>query len=240
MQEVKKQLSLYKHITIPMIRLIQKTKYLILLLLLAGLWMPAKLLSQQSELFSKVSSNDLEGVKALVATGADLNQREEYYNMTPLMWALNSNYTDMAKLLINEGADIHLKACNGATALLQAAMRSYEVTELLLSKGADITTRSDKGTGAFTNCTMGIISGWVKTDLAELLLSKGAEINELNTTSCYGGYTPLFWAVEDNNETLVKFLVDHGANVNASANNGKSPLDIANGAGYESIIKLLK
>jgi len=48
----------------------------------------------------------------------------------------------------------------------------------------------------------------------------------------YGGYTPLFWAVEDNNKTLEKFLVDHGASVSPCANNGKTPLDIANGAGF--------
>lgn len=217
-----------------------KTKCIILVLLLAGLSLPATLLSQQSELFKKVNADDLEGVKTLIASGADLNEREEFYNMTPLLWALNSNLNEMALLLIEEGADVNLKADNGTTALLLAAMRSYEVTELLLSKGADISARSDNGAGPLTNCTMGIIRGWVKTDLAELLLSKGAETEELNTSDYYGGYTPLFWAVDDNNEALVKFLIDHGANVNASAKNEKTPLAIANEAGYDTIAKLLK
>lgn len=219
---------------------LNSTKCIIVIFILAGLTLPGPLLSQQSDLFSKVNANDLEGVKTLVAAGADLNQREEFYNMTPLMWALNSNMIDMAVLLINEGADVNLKASNGATALLLAAGRSYEVTELLLSKGADIHARSDNGSGVITNCTMGIIKAWVKTDLAELLLSKGAEIDEVNTTEYYGGYTPLFWAVDDNNEALVKFFCDHGANVNATAKNKKTPLSIASEAGYESIAKLLK
>jgi ankyrin repeat protein len=223
-----------------MMKPVCKANCIILMLLLAGLFLPETLFSQQSELFKKVSANDLEGVKTLIAAGTDLNEREDFYNMTPLMWALNSNLNDMALLLINEGADINLKASNGTTALLLAAMRSSEVTELLLSKEADISARSDNGAGALTNCTLGIISGWVDTDLAILLLSEGADIDEPNTTSYYGGYTPLFWAVEDNNEALVKFLIDHGANVNARANNGKTPLDIANGAGFESIVKLLK
>ena len=220
-------------------KLINKANGIILVLLLAELSLSATLLAQQSELFKKVTANDLEGVLTLIAAGADLNQREEFYNMTPLMWALNSNLNEMALLLIEEGTDVNLTANNGTTAMLLATMRSYEVTELLLSKGADIHARSDNGAGAFTNCTMGIIRGWVKTDLAELLLSKGADIEELNTSDYYGGYTPLFWAVDDNNESLVKFLVDHGASVNAKANNGKTPLAIANEAGYKSIVKLL-
>jgi len=221
-------------------KLLLQPKCIILVLLLAGLSLPETLFSQKTELFKKVTANDLEGVLTLIAAGTDLNQREEFYNMTPLMWALNSNLNEMALLLIKEGADVNLKANNGTTALLLAAMRSYEVTTLLLSKGADISARSDNGAGAFTNCTMGIIRGWVKTDLAELLLSKGAETEEHNTSDYYGGYTPLFWAVDDNNEALVKFLIDHGANVNARANNGKTPLAIASQGGYESIIKLLK
>ena len=71
-------------------------------------------------------------------------------------------------------------------------------------------------------------------------MSKGAETEELNTSDYYGGYTPLFWAVDENKEALVKFLIDHGANVNAKANNGKTPLAIASEAGYETVAKLLK
>ncbi len=209
-------------------------------LLVTGLLLPVTLLSQKSELIDKVRTNNIEAIKVLIATGADLNEREEFYAMTPLILACNSNYTELAKLLIDGGADIHLKADNGATALIMAAMNSQELTELLLSKGADIHARSNNGTGAFTNCTMGIISGRVGYELADLLLAKGAEIDELNTTDFYSGYTPLFWAVYDNNEQLVQYLIEHGARVNASAQNGKTPLSLASEAGYEAMEALLK
>lgn len=223
---------MYKYIT--------QCRTLIFTVLMTGLLLPATLFSQQSELIKKVYANDIEGVKALSAAGADLNEREEFYEMTPLIAACNSNYTELAKVLIDGGADIHLQASNGATALIMAAMNSLELTELLLSKGADINARSNNGTGAFTNCTMGLISGRVDFELAELLLAKGAEIDEINTTEYYAGYTPLFWAVEDNNEKLVKFLIEHGANVNAAAKNDKTPLSLATEAGDESIVEILK
>jgi ankyrin repeat protein len=211
-----------------------------LVLLICCSLLPASLLSQQTELISKVYANDAEGVKGLIAAGTDLNEREEFYSMTPLIVACSSGKDEIAGLLIENGADIHLKASNGATALIMAANTSLGITKLLLSKGADIHARSGNGTGAFTNCIMGIISGKVGFELAELLLSEGAEIDEVNTTEYYGGYTPLFWAVDDNNEKLVTFLAEHGANVNAIANNGKTPLVLANEAGYESIARVLK
>lgn len=220
--------------------IIKKSKVFLLSLIIPALLLPSTLLSQQAEVFNKVYAKDLEGIKKLIAEGADLNVREDFYSMTPLLMACNSNYEEVAKVLIEGGADIHLKASNGGTALLFAAMRSKELTKLLLSKGADITARSDNGSGVITNCTMGIISGRVDYELAELLLSKGAEIDEVNTTEYYGGYTPLFWAVNDNNQQLVSFLIEHGADVNATANNGKTPLAIATEGGHEAIADLLR
>lgn len=91
-----------------------------------------------------------------------------------------------------------------------------------------------------TNCVMGIISGRVTIDLAEFLLAKGAEIDEVNTSDYYGGYTPLFWAVEDNNEELVSFLIHNGANVNAKSNKGQTPLSLAEKGGHTEIVKILQ
>ncbi len=254
---------------------INNKKLLTFAAILTGLLISTNLFSQEGDLLNKVSNNDIEGVKASLAAGADVNQvaddmmgstplflavtennpeivslliskgadmnhKDKIYGFSPLLMALQSNYNEVARILIAEGADIELRGNNQATALLLACMNSREMAELLLSKGADISARSDNGSGVITNCVMGIIRGRVKTDLAEFLLSKGAEIEEINTTDYYGGYTPLFWAVEDNNEELVSFLVKHGANVNAKSNKGKTPLSIATEAGYTNIVEILK
>ena len=191
-------------------------------------------------LYLAVTANDLDMAKLLISHGADINKKDKTYGYTPLMMALQSGYTSMAKWLISEGADIHIRGNNEATALIIAAMNSREMVELLLLKGADITARSDNGSGVMTNCVMGIIRGRVNVDLAEFLLSKGADINESNTTEYYGGYTPLFWAVEDNNKELVSFLVRNGAEVNVQSNKGQTPLSLAEKAGYAEIVEMLK
>jgi len=187
-----------------------------------------------------VTANNSEMVKLLISRGADINKKDNTYGFTPLMMALQSNYTPIARLLISEGADIKIKGNNEATALLLAAMNSREMVELLLARGADITARSDNGSGVMTNCVMGIIRGSVTIDLAEFLLSKGADIDEVNTTDYYGGYTPLFWAVDDNNKELVSFLIQNGANVNAKSIKGKTPLSLAEEGSYVEIVEILK
>ena len=215
-------------------------KLVTIVTLLVGLCIPDSLLSQETDLLSKVRENNIQAVKEMIAAGADINLQDQRTGYTVLMMTLNSRHVDMAKLLISEGADISLKANDGATALILAAGCSQELVEILLSKGADINVRTDKGLGVFTQCVMGILSETVTTDLASFLLSKGAEIDEVNTTEYYGGYTPLFWAVRYNNEELVRFLIANGSDVNAKAKNNTSPLSIAVESEFDSMVKLLK
>lgn len=219
---------------------LRTSKLVIIVTLLVGLCIPDSLLSQETDLLSKVRENNIQAVKELIVAGADINLQDQRTGYTVLMMTLSSSHLDIAKFLISEGADISLKANDGATALILAAGCSQELVEILLSKGADINVRTDKGLGVFTQCVMGILSETVTTDLASFLLSKGAEIDEVNTTEYYGGYTPLFWAVRYNNEELVRFLIDNGSNVNAKAINNKSPLSIAVESEFDSMVKLLK
>lgn len=186
-------------------------------------------------------ASDTAMMKVLISAGADINHPDKRTGYTPLMNALNSNNKDVAGFLIRQGADFKIKANDGATALILACGVSPELAKLFLEKGADIHAITDRGMGVFTQCTMvGLQREAVTYEFAEFLLSKGADIDEANTTEYYGGYTPLFWAVQYNNEELVRFLVKNGANVNAASNKGKTPLSIATEAGNTNIIEILK
>jgi ankyrin repeat protein len=159
------------------------------------------------------------------------------------MMALNSNNAELAKFLINNGADFKIKSNDGATALILACGVSPDLAKTLLSKGADINTLTEKGQGVFTQCiVMGMMRGneEITPEFAEFLLSKGADIDEKNTVGGYKGYTPLFWAVLYGETDVVKFLAENGANVNAKADNGKNPLSIASESGDENIVEVLK
>jgi len=180
-------------------------------------------------------------MKVLISAGADINHQDKSTGYTPLMNALNGQNKDVAGFLIRQGADFKIKAKDGATALILTCGVSPELAKLFLEEGADIHAITDRGMGVFTQCTMvGLSRETVTYEFAEFLLSKGADIDEANTTEYYGGYTPLFWAVQYNNEELVRFLVKNGANVNANSTKGKTPLLIATEAGNTNIIEILK
>jgi ankyrin len=186
-------------------------------------------------------ATDTAMMKVLISAGAGINHPDKKTGYTPLMNALNGNNIDLAGFLIRQGADFNIKANDGATALILACGVSSELAKLFLEKGADIHARTDRGMGVFTQCVMaGLMGERVSYEFAEYLLSKGAEIDEANTTEYYGGYTPLFWAVQYNDEKLVRFLVKNGANVNATSTKGKTPLSIATEAGNTNIVEILK
>lgn len=241
--------------------------------IVAGLFVSTDLFPQETELFSKVSDNDIAGVKELIAAGADvnyqkddmmgytalglakdtvmmevlisagadINHQDNRTGYTHLMNALNGSNTMVAGFLIRQGADINIKSNDGATALILACGCSEDIAKQLLEKGADIHALTDKGNGVFTQCAIvGLRRETVSYKFAEYLLAQGADIDEANTTSWYKGYTPLFWAVSSGDDKLVSFLVKNGANVNAIAVEGKTPLSIATEAGYTNIVEILK
>jgi ankyrin repeat protein len=180
-------------------------------------------------------------MEVLISAGADINHQDKSTGYTPLMNALNGSNTMVAGFLIRQGADINIKSNDGATALILACGCSEDIAKQLLEKGADIHALTDKGNGVFTQCAIvGLRRETVSYKFAEYLLAQGADIDEANTTSWYKGYTPLFWAVSSGDDKLVSFLVEHGANVNAIAVEGKTPLSIATEAGNTNIVEILK
>jgi ankyrin repeat protein len=119
---------------------------------------------------------------------------------TPFMRAARSGDTETMRVLLDAKADPKLATKDGSTALLFAAGVGYRDKQ---TKGSD-----DDALAAVKLC-----------------LEQGLDINYANTK----GETVLHGAANRGSDLLVKFLVEHGAKLDAKSKMGFTPLDIAMG-----------
>ena len=158
----------------------------------------------------------LDLIKALVAHGADVNQKL-LRNLpgrsgmdsgdvalgpgaTPLMRAARAGDVPVMRVLLDHGADLSLKTSDGNTALLFAAGVGYR----------DKNTRGTEA-GAL--------------EAVKLALSTGADLNQTNAR----GETVLHGAAHRGADTIVEYLIDRGSPLNAKTTRGLTPLDYALG-----------
>ena len=191
--------------------------------------------------------SSMEIINLLLAAGADpnteLNQRRPEAGSggrfadpllssgtTPLLRALVNNNTDVARLLLDKGANPNIYGM-GISPWLYAA----GLTSGVLSTGRG------GGPGG------GGGGGTVNTELLDLMMKHGADVNaQVNGANKYSGRVSYAWrdpnftqsnegmtalhvAVRSQNSTLVQYLLDHGASTNILDASGRTPLDVLNG-----------
>ena len=185
-------------------------------------------------------------LRLLLDAGADPNAANEL-GATPLMWCAGD--AAKVKLLLAKGAKVNVRSNLGRTPLLIAAAYdgAVESARLMIVKGADVNARDESGVTVLNQA-----ANVNNLEVARMLLAKGAKVNIADN----GGFTPLHGAATNayRGGALVKFLLEHGASVNAKSEdtaevgfNGPiaighiTPLmDAAQMGGYESVEALLK
>ena len=156
--------------------------------------------------------------QVLISAGADVNAPEPQHNFTPLLIAIYNGKYDFASMLIERGAKV-----NDGSLYLAIELRNMDIY-------------SNRPNPPETDRTL------TATDIIKMLLARGADPNQVfdkkppqiqtqGTVVVPPGATPFYRAVKAADLTVVRMLLDKGANANLAIKNGGTPLMLAAGGG---------
>ena len=164
---------------------------------------------------------DLATARILLDHGVDVNQTSEY-GWTPLLTATQNRYYQLGKFFLEHGADPNIANKGGWNPL-------YIATDNRNIEGGDYPTRKPD---------------MDHLDFIKLLIDHGANVNarmasstETRTVFTHQwlyeeGATPFLRAAQSGDMTLLKLLLDHGADPSINTDTGVTPLMVASGIGW--------
>jgi ankyrin repeat protein len=174
-------------------------------------------------------------VELLLGAGADPNLRT-HEGLTALMVVAHPDVADSMKkanLLLAARADIHAQDNKKQTALLMAATeRHTALVKLLCELGANVNQKDSEM--ELSPLMRSAYAGDKET--LEILLGRGAQIDDVNAR----GETALMIAAQQDHATVVKLLLEAGANPGLTDKYGKSAVDLAKARGASEALDALK
>ena len=178
--------------------------------------------------------------------GANIEAQDEY-GWTPLRWAAQASSPDVARALLDAGADV---AEAGWTPLHVAVVLGQPpaAVKTLLAAGADIEAKDEAGWTPLHWAAQGDSPAVVKA-----LLAGGADVEAFQGTFVDPyhmhmrgrggggprGRTPLHVAAGSDSPAVVKALLAAGANIEAQTTFGSTPLHVAARGNSPAVVKVL-
>jgi ankyrin repeat protein len=142
-------------------------------------------------------------VNSLLNHGANVNAQETYNGQTALMWAASEHHPEIAKALLQHGADWKI----------QSSFRETKIPKL--STASSISPISRGGLTAFLFAAR---EGDIET--ARVMLDAGVDINQTDVDNTSG----LVVGIMNKRYTFAKFLLDRGADPNVTDVKGRAAL----------------
>ncbi len=192
-------------------------------------------LDANAELLDAAAAGDADRVTAALASGADIEARDEH-ERTALLLAATYDHVDVARLLIANGADPDaLDDRHDTPWLVTGVTGSVAMLEVLLPASPDLTIRNRFGGVAVIPASH---RGHV--DYVRRVVQTDIDINHVNDP----GWTALLEAVilgdgSERWQQIVQILLDAGADPTIADLDGVTPLEHARAKGYDEIVRIL-
>ena len=200
--------------------------------------------SKETLIPDAVRENNIEMVKYLLSIGQDIDAQrffDGFWVDSPLKVAAENGYVEMAKFLINEGANL-----NSADDYMLYAYNNYDITKLLVDNDV-----FNLNTNTTREEAIELVKDGKYYEIEKLLLSEDSNNidgydelmnaiskgdmkaleklvkDDTDLNKQYDKITPLGLAAARNDKEMVKFLVEKGADINLEDGYGYTPLIIA-------------
>lgn len=194
-------------------------------------------IARYTGLLAAAAKGDAAQVKALIARGEKPDVRDAY-RRTPLHVAAYGRHHDAMRALVASGANPNaLESDRYDIVTIAAVANDVPTLKLALELGCkptNVTSRYD-GTALIAAAHLG------HAEVVRTLIRAGAPLDHVNNL----GWTALIESIvlgdggARHTDTL-RALVEAGANVNLADRNGQTPLALARGRGYSTMMKLLQ
>ena len=151
---------------------------------------------------------------------------------TPLMWAARRGDRNAVSILLDKGADLHVRNRFRQCALLNAARsRSLACIKLLIKAGARMTHTDNQGFNALHYAA--IYSD--DAEIVQYLIDTGAEVNGRD----YQNIMPIVYAVGRNKYHTVRTLIDNGSDLDYADEVGDDVLHYTLGTRAKNVLSIL-
>lgn len=179
----------------------------------------------ETPLMTCSATGTAEGVKALVAKGADTSATEKKKGQTALMWAVAESHPEVVRALIAGGADVN------ARSKIISNREPYQIESSNIFGGSyEPGVYFPKTSGGFTPLLFAAQQGDMES--AQLLVAAGAKLEDPSPEDG----TALIVAAHSGREKVAMFLLEKGANPRAADAYGITALHYALYGGLQAIM----